>query len=62
VVTCADGAYAAAVQPPRGARVPFIDPPAESDLYAADEAVHGFVPNFTRLFAHRPEVYRAGRD
>jgi alkylhydroperoxidase family enzyme len=37
----------------------YIDTPPESELYAADEAVHGFVPNFTRVFAHRPDVYRA---
>lgn len=31
------------------------------DLYAAAEARHGFVPNYLRLFSHRPEVYEAWR-
>lgn len=39
--------------------MPFIETPATSDLYAADEAAFGFVPNFTRVFAHRPAVYAA---
>ena len=41
----------------------FLDePPVEgavADLYAADEARLGYVANYTRAFAHRPEVYRA---
>lgn len=32
---------------------------AVADLYAADQARLGYVPNYTRAFAHRPEVYRA---
>ncbi|GAA1839013.1 carboxymuconolactone decarboxylase family protein [Microlunatus capsulatus] len=38
------------------------EPPVEgavADLYAADEARLGYVANYTRAFAHRPEVYRA---
>ena len=30
-----------------------------ADLYAADQARQGYVANYTRVFAHRPEVYRA---
>nr|WP_294694147.1 carboxymuconolactone decarboxylase family protein [uncultured Friedmanniella sp.] len=30
-----------------------------AELYAADEARQGYVPNYTRVFAHRPAVYRA---
>ena len=30
-----------------------------ADLYAADEARQGYVANYTRVFAHRPDVYRA---
>jgi uncharacterized peroxidase-related enzyme len=28
-------------------------------LFAADREAYGYVANFTRLFAHRPDVYRA---
>ena len=38
------------------------EPPVEgavADLYAADEARLGYVANYTRAFAYRPEVYRA---
>ena len=28
-------------------------------LFAADQEAYGYVANFTRLFAHRPDVYRA---
>ena len=41
--------------------MPFIDTPAESELYAADEAAMGYLPNYTRLFGNRPEAYRAWR-
>src|SRR5262245_2719051 len=46
----------------------FIDPvpddqaTAEVDaLYATDQAVFGHLPNFTRGFSHRPDVYAAWR-
>ena len=39
----------------------FIDTPADSEIYAADEARLGYVPNFVRLFGHRPDVYAAWR-
>jgi uncharacterized peroxidase-related enzyme len=35
---------------------------ATADLYATDEEVFGFVPNFTRAFSLRPEVYGAWRQ
>ena len=28
-------------------------------LYAAEERDHGYVANYTKVFAHRPEVYAA---
>ena len=28
-------------------------------LYATDREAFGFLPNFTRAFSHRPEVYAA---
>jgi uncharacterized peroxidase-related enzyme len=34
---------------------------AVKDLYAAAEARHGYIPNYLRLFSHRPEVYAAWR-
>jgi uncharacterized peroxidase-related enzyme len=44
----------------------YLDTPAEGDdhgdvarLYDADRARAGYVPNYTRAFALRPEVYRA---
>jgi uncharacterized peroxidase-related enzyme len=36
-------------------------PAAVADLYASDRAVFGDLPNFTRLFSLRPEVYGAWR-
>ena len=49
--------------------MPFIeivsDEDASSDaaeLFEADRARFGYVPNFTRLFALRPDVYRAWRQ
>jgi len=33
-----------------------------SELYEADRARLGYVPNYTRVFAHRPAVYRAWRQ
>ncbi|GAA0970927.1 hypothetical protein GCM10009555_020720 [Acrocarpospora macrocephala] len=35
----------------------YLSTPDESPLYAADAAIYGFVPNYTRVFALRPEVY-----
>jgi uncharacterized peroxidase-related enzyme len=35
------------------------DEGAAADLYAADRARQGYVANYTRVFAHRPEVYQA---
>ena len=32
-----------------------------ADLLAADRAQRGYLPNYSRAFAHRPEVYRAWR-
>jgi uncharacterized peroxidase-related enzyme len=32
-----------------------------SDLLEADRALRGYVPNYTRALAHRPDVYRAWR-
>lgn len=37
----------------------YLKTPAESPLYAADEADMGYVANYTRVFALRPEVYAA---
>jgi uncharacterized peroxidase-related enzyme len=31
------------------------------DLFAADRAMRGYLPNYTRAFGHRPDVYRAWR-
>jgi uncharacterized peroxidase-related enzyme len=36
-------------------------PPAIAELYATDDAAFGRLPNFTRLFSLRPEVYAAWR-
>lgn len=30
-----------------------------AELFEADRATHGYVPNYTRVFAHRPAVYDA---
>lgn len=35
------------------------DSPERAELYAEDECDLGYVANYTRVFAHRPEVYRA---
>ena len=32
-----------------------------ADLFEADTALRGYLPNYTRAFAHRPDVYRAWR-
>jgi uncharacterized peroxidase-related enzyme len=32
-----------------------------TDLLEADRAFRGYLPNYTRAFAHRPDVYRAWR-
>jgi uncharacterized peroxidase-related enzyme len=32
------------------------------DLLEADRALRGYVPNYTRALAHRPDVYRAWRS
>lgn len=42
----------------------YLTPPNESDpevakLYAADRDRLGYVPNYTKVFAHRPEAYEA---
>jgi len=41
----------------------YLSEATESDqiaaLYAADERGQGYVANYTRVFAHRPEVYAA---
>jgi uncharacterized peroxidase-related enzyme len=34
---------------------------ATAELYASDEGTFGFLPNFTRAFSLRPEVYAAWR-
>jgi len=53
----------------RGLNVTFIEtvPPeqaesAVADLYEADRAVFGHLPNFTRAFSLRPDVYAAWRQ
>jgi uncharacterized peroxidase-related enzyme len=49
--------------------MPFIETFAETttdgaaqQLIEADAAVMGYIPNYTRLFAHRPEVYAAWKQ
>jgi uncharacterized peroxidase-related enzyme len=37
----------------------YLDPPAESPLYDSARARLGRVPNYVRVFALRPDVYRA---
>jgi uncharacterized peroxidase-related enzyme len=37
----------------------FIETPAESPLYEADLAAQGFVFNYSRVLAHRPDVVEA---
>ncbi len=46
--------------------MPFIDTPPETDasgstaeLYQKSRASYGYLPNMTKLFAHRPEVFEA---
>ncbi len=38
-----------------------VSGPAE-DMFEADRSTFGFVPNFTRAFAHRPAVYQGWRQ
>ena len=35
------------------------DSPDRAALYAADQDHQGYVANYTRVFSHRPDVYRA---
>lgn len=35
---------------------------ATAEMYAADEAAFGYLPNFTRAFSLRPTVYAAWRQ
>jgi uncharacterized peroxidase-related enzyme len=37
------------------------DPGAAADLFEADRVSRGYLPNYSRAFAHRPDVYRAWR-
>jgi uncharacterized peroxidase-related enzyme len=37
----------------------YLRTPAESPLFAADQAAMGYVPNYTKVFALAPEVYPA---
>lgn len=37
----------------------YLNTPAESSLYAAEEAALGYVPNYTRAFALAPAAYTA---
>ena len=37
----------------------FVTEIGDSELFERDRAAFGYVPNFTRVFAHRPEVYEA---
>jgi uncharacterized peroxidase-related enzyme len=39
--------------------VTYLNTPAESPLYAAEEAALGYVPNYTRAFALAPDAYAA---
>ncbi len=39
----------------------YLQTPAESPLYAADEASMGYVANYTRVFALAPQAYAAWR-
>jgi uncharacterized peroxidase-related enzyme len=39
--------------------VAFIEQIGDSELFERDRAALGYVPNYTRLFAHRPAVYEA---
>jgi uncharacterized peroxidase-related enzyme len=52
-----------------GAAMTFIESVPESDasaaaaqMYAVDREVFGHLPNFTRAFSHRPDVYAAWRQ
>jgi uncharacterized peroxidase-related enzyme len=40
----------------------YLSTPAASPLYQADHAAVGYVPNYTRVFALRPEVYAGWRQ
>ena len=35
---------------------------ATAELYASDDETFGYLPNFTRAFSLRPEVYPPGAD
>ena len=37
----------------------FVELIDDSEIFERDRAAFGYVPNFTRLFAHRPAVYEA---
>ena len=39
--------------------IELIDDGEAAELFERDRAALGYVPNFTRLFAHRPAVYEA---
>jgi uncharacterized peroxidase-related enzyme len=39
--------------------IELIDDGEAAELFERDRAAFGYVPNFTRLFAHRPAVYEA---
>lgn len=46
--------------------MPFIEPISDdaasgpiAELFAEDRADHGYVANYTRVFAHRPDVFEA---
>jgi uncharacterized peroxidase-related enzyme len=39
--------------------MPFIHLIDDSEIFERDRAALGYVPNYTRLFAHRPAVYEA---
>jgi uncharacterized peroxidase-related enzyme len=41
---------------------PAPDSPETTELYQQDEAAIGYVANYTRAFAWRPQVYRAWRE
>ena len=40
----------------------YLSTPTESPLYQVDQAALGYIPNYTRVFALRPEVYGGWRQ